>query len=100
MPSPSDTGMPLIEECTEILGRRPTYGEVEGFIDAKVMAEALKNAGAEPTRTGLIGAFESMTGYDAGGVVVSFGPGDHQGLDHVYLTRIENGKAVPIQSMK
>lgn len=100
MPSPSDTGIPMIKECTDILGRQPTYGEVEGFINAKIMVEALKNAGAEPTRKGLIGAFESLANHDAGGVAVSFGPGDHQGLDHVYLTIIENGKAIPVQSMK
>lgn len=96
VPSPFDTSISLVKECEESLGHKPTYGELEGYLDAKVMVAALEAAGKDLSRENFVQAFESMHSYNAGGVVVSYGPGDHQGMDKIFYTVIKGGKAVPV----
>jgi hypothetical protein len=43
---------------------------------------------------------DSMSNANFGGVTVSFGPKDHQGLDTVYITVIQNGTYKQIKSLK
>lgn len=84
--------------------RDPTYAaqrfsfiSLEGFVNAKVIVEALKRAGANPTRASLRQALESLRGFDLGiGASVTFGPERHQGLDSVYFTRVDQDRWVPI----
>lgn len=100
MPSPADGTVPVVKECTAALGRQPTYGELEGFVDAKVLVEALKKTGQNLTREAFEAAVEGMKEYDAGGLPISFGAGDHQGSDKVFFTKIESGKAVSIDKIQ
>ena len=67
------------------------YGFVslEGYLNAKVLHNALAGVQGEVTTATLKGAIESMAKYDAGGLEVSFGKDDHRGMDTVYLTRID-----------
>ena len=48
-----------------------SYSAIEGFIAGKVMAEALRRAGAHPTPASLIAAMEKMD-YDVGGFSIAF----------------------------
>lgn len=100
VPSPADKTVPIVKECAEALGHQPTYGELEGFLDAKVLVEGLRRTGSALTRDGFVSAMEAMAHYDAGGVVVKYGAGDHQGMDDICFTKIESGKAVPISKLK
>jgi hypothetical protein len=44
---------------------------------------------------------EKLDHFDLGiDVPVSFGPGQHQGLNRVYFTRVEGGRFVPIEDLK
>ncbi len=61
---------------------------LEAFIGAKVFAEAVRRAGPALTRESLMQALESMTAYDAGGYLLSFGRGDRHGSSHTELTAI------------
>lgn len=73
----------------------PSFGGLEGFVNAKVVVEALRLTGADPDRTKFIEALESIINFDAGlGVPISFAENKHQGLDKVFLTYIKNGKYV------
>ena len=73
------------------------FRSLEGFINAKVIVEALRRVGPNPTRPGLRAALESMRNVDIGiGAQLTFSPERHQGLDNVYFTRVENGRWVPI----
>jgi ABC-type branched-subunit amino acid transport system substrate-binding protein len=99
VPSPADQSVPIVKECTEVLGRQPTYSEMEGCLNAKVMVEGFKNAGRELTRQSFVAAMEGLTDYDAGGVKVQFGPGDHQGMPGIFFTKVQGGKAVTIQKL-
>ena len=66
---------------------------LEGFINARILIEALRRAGRDITREGFIRALESIREHYVGiGAVINFGPHDHQGIDKVYLTEVRNGK--------
>jgi len=67
----------------------------EGFVDAMVLVEAIKKAGKDLTRDGLVAALESMKDVDMGlgsQLKLSFGPEDHQGFSKVYPTVVQNGQ--------
>jgi branched-chain amino acid transport system substrate-binding protein len=77
--------------------QRYSFISLEGFINAKVVAEGLRRAGANPTRASLRQALESLRNLDLGiGAPLTFGAERHQGLDSVYFTRVESGRWVPI----
>lgn len=61
---------------------------LEGYTGAKLLVEGLRRAGPRPTRQGLVKALESMRPYDLGGLVINYGPEDHEGLDFVELSII------------
>ena len=74
-----------------------SFISLEGYINAKVVVEALRRAGANPTRVAFRQALESLKNFDLGiGAPLSFGPERHQGLDSVYFTRVDGERWVPI----
>lgn len=62
---------------------------LEGFAAAKVMVEALRRAGANPSRAKVQLALENMKNYDLGGLTISYSPDDHTGLDFSELSIID-----------
>ena len=66
----------------------PSYAAMEGMIAAKVMVEALKRAGDNPTPEKIVVALESFKNYDFGGFSVNFGPGNRTGSEFVDLSII------------
>ncbi|MFH1977655.1 MAG: ABC transporter substrate-binding protein [Pseudomonadota bacterium] len=72
---------------------RPSFVGLEGFINARVLVEGLQRAGADLTRDRFIQAIESIQDFTPGlDINISFSPSDHQGMDRVYFTRLENGQ--------
>ncbi|WP_334186418.1 ABC transporter substrate-binding protein [Noviherbaspirillum sp.] len=69
-------------------GATISYPSMEGFVNAKVLVEALRRAGKNPTRESFIKAMESMQRVDFGGLMVTYGPDDHTGSEYVELTMI------------
>src|SRR5262247_3529434 len=114
VPSYDDTSLPAVVEYRALMQRHaphvpealrdPKYApepqsfrSFEGFVNAKVIVEALRRAGANPTRASLRAGLESLKNVDLGiGAPLTFGPERHQGLDSVYFTRVENGRWVPV----
>jgi len=90
--------LPACEQYTRLLAQyypqdKPNFVSFEGFINARVLIEALRRAGRDITREGFIRALESIREHYVGiGAVISFGPRDHQGIDDVYLTEVSQGK--------
>jgi branched-chain amino acid transport system substrate-binding protein len=77
--------------------QRYSFISLEGFVNAKVIVEALQRTGPQPTRMAFRQALEAIRNLDLGiGAPLSFGPERHQGLDSVYFTRVEGGRWVPI----
>lgn len=73
----------------------PNFVGLEGYINARVLYEGLRRAGRNLTRQGFIRAIESIRDYDLGiDNSLSFSATDHQGLERVYFTRLENGRFV------
>jgi branched-chain amino acid transport system substrate-binding protein len=77
--------------------QRLSFIGLEGFVNAKVVVEALRRAGPQPTRAAFRQALESLRNFDLGiGAALTFGPERHQGLDSVYFTRVESERWVPV----
>ncbi|RLB82102.1 MAG: hypothetical protein DRH17_06920 [Deltaproteobacteria bacterium] len=90
--------LPATEQYSRLLTQyypqdEPNFVSFEGFINARILIEALRRAGRDITREGFIRALESIREHYVGiGAVINFGPRDHQGIDDVYLTEVRNGK--------
>ena len=56
---------------------------LEGYVNARVLAEGLRRAGANITRASLINALDSITSFNMGGMTVSFGAGNRNGGNFV-----------------
>ncbi len=90
--------LPATEQYSRLLAQyypkdQPNFVSFEGFMNAKVLIEALRRAGRDLSRGGFIRALESIREYYVGiGAVINFGPRDHQGMDDVYLTQVKNGQ--------
>jgi branched-chain amino acid transport system substrate-binding protein len=114
VPSYDDTALPGVAEYRALMERHnpmlpdalrdPNYAvqrlsfiSLEGFVNAKVIVEALRRASPQLTRASFRQALESMRNFDLGiGAMLTFGPERHQGLDSVYFTRVEGERWVPI----
>ena len=102
-PSASDTSYPAVREYRQLMKTffpetEPSQVSLEGFLNAKLLVEALKRSGNAPDRERLVSILEEMHEVDIGiGENVNFSPNDHQGLDRVYITRIEDGKIIYLQ---
>ena len=101
-PEVSDSNQELwgAREYVELLNRyypsdRPNFVSLEGYINAKVLVEGFKRAGRDLDRETFINAIESIQNLDLGiANLLSFSPSDHQGLERVYFTHLQNGKFV------
>jgi len=114
VPSYDETALPGVAEYRALMERHnpavpdtlrdPNYAvqrlsfiSLEGFVNAKVVVEALRRAGPQPTRAAFRQALESLRNFDLGiGAALTFGPERHQGLDSVYFTRVEGERWVPV----
>jgi ABC-type branched-subunit amino acid transport system substrate-binding protein len=100
-PPQANGGNTAAAEYVRLLARyfpsdTPSFVGLEGFLNAKIMVEALRRAGRQLTREGLISAIESIRDYELGpGMSITYGPGDRQGLERVYFTRLREGRFVP-----
>ncbi len=99
VPPPWETALiPAAEEYKTLLakyypGDQPNFVGFEGFVNAKVLVQALRRTGRDLTREKLIEAFEQLDFYSPGiGANINFSAENHQGLDQVYMTLVKNGK--------
>lgn len=98
------TDLPTIKLYRDALdkymsGTSPNFVSLEGFVDAMVMAQALRVAGHDLTREKFISALESLHKSDMGlghDFVLHYGPKDHKGFDSVYATVIRDGRPAVI----
>ncbi len=102
VPSPDHTNIPLVKEYLADLakaeaGAKPSYVSFEGYVTGRFLIAALEKAGKELNREALIDTIEGVSGLDLGGMKLSFSATNHQGSTVVFLTKVENGKAVQFQ---
>jgi branched-chain amino acid transport system substrate-binding protein len=97
-PGERNVGHPFVNEAS-VLARAKGIEELtpsmlEGFAGAKVLVEALRRVGANPTREKLQRTLENFRPYDLGGkLIIEFTSTNHTGLRYADLSIIAyNGK--------
>jgi len=114
VPSYEDTSIPGVREYRELMQQydpeppadlvteeytpfKHSFVSLEGFLDAKLMAEVLQRLGDRPSRDGLEQAVFTVRDVDLGiGELVSFRPDQRQGLQRVYYTMVDDGRFVTL----
>jgi branched-chain amino acid transport system substrate-binding protein len=95
-----DKHNPIVPEAVRDSGysaQRYSFISLEGYINARVIVEGLRRAGANLSRQTFRQALESLRGLDLGiGAPLTFTPERHQGLDSVYFTRVDGDRWVPV----
>jgi branched-chain amino acid transport system substrate-binding protein len=101
MPYPYSPNTPLAGEFLEAIKAvasankdiSANYSSMEGYVAAKVFAEALRRAGRGASREAFISAIESMQTYQMGGFSVNFSANQHTASKYVDLTVLtEDGR--------
>lgn len=93
VPFPYQPKLPVVREYQQLLkvhapGAEVNYTSFEEFLGAKVLVEALRRAGPNPTRGRVIKALESVQEFDLGGLVISYSPTNRVGSRSVEVTVI------------
>ena len=100
VPSPSDQSLPLVRDyqtdMRAIGATEFSYMSLEGYLNALVMVTALRRVGPDLTEDALINSLENLA-IDFRSFAIRFSPETRQGTHQVFLTKIEHGKAVPIE---
>ena len=94
VPFPRDGRIRIVTEYQEAFRAvapdlEPGFVSLEGYLTGRVAIEALRRAGADPTRKGFISALQEAGAIDLGGFELRYGPSDNQGSNRVYLTVID-----------
>ncbi len=66
-------------------GQEFSYGSLEGYITAKALVLALRQAGTNLTREGFVAALNNAS-FDMNGLKINYKPNNHQGLAFVDLS--------------
>ncbi|MBY6048492.1 ABC transporter substrate-binding protein [Vannielia litorea] len=93
VPFPWDGALPIVAEYQAAMtamdpAAHPGFVTLEGYLTGRVALRALEAAGPELTRERFLAALNGLGTFDLGGLAFTYGAGDNQGLDTVFLTRI------------
>ena len=93
VPFPWDADVPAVAQYQAALkavapDANPGFVTLEGYLTGRLALAALEAAGADLTRQSYLEALGGLQTLDFGGVTMTFGPDDNQGMDSVFLTRI------------
>lgn len=93
VPLPTDTNIPLIREYQRAMKAYQhdvplSFTSLEGYISGKLFASIARAVPGVLSRDTFIETMQQVGRFDLGGVVLQFGPNDHQGMDVIHLTRI------------
>jgi branched-chain amino acid transport system substrate-binding protein len=68
---------------------QPEFVSLEGYLVGRLTIAALEKTGPNPTREGLLQTIKATGKFDFGGLEMTFGPQDNEGLDKVFMTVIQ-----------
>jgi ABC-type branched-subunit amino acid transport system substrate-binding protein len=93
VPFPWDNSIPLVREYAVAMQtyQHDTplgFTSLEGYIAGRLFSAIAREVRGELTRESFIETMAEVGRFDLAGVVMEFGPDDHQGLDQVELTAI------------
>jgi ABC-type branched-subunit amino acid transport system substrate-binding protein len=105
VPFPWNGEIPVVADYQAALSayapdEEPGFVSLEGYLVGRLAVEALQRVEGQPTRKAFLDAIYNGGAFDFGGVTLTYGPGDNQGSDEVYLTVIEpDGTFKSVQSL-
>lgn len=93
VPFPWNSEIPLIRDYVMALDtyqheHTPDFTSLEGYIAGRLFTAIARKVQGELTREKFIKTMEEVGRFDLGGLVLQFGPQDHQGMDTILLTSI------------
>lgn len=93
VPYPRDTTIELIREYTEAMHKYQhdapiSFTSLEGYIAGKLFFQIGSAVPGELQREDFIATMEQVKNFDLGGIVLQFGPKDHQGMEDIFLTEL------------
>jgi branched-chain amino acid transport system substrate-binding protein len=94
VPFPWDTSLKVVGDYQAAIKARdpqlqPEFVSLEGYLVGRLVIAALEKAGPDVTREGLLKAIKDTGSFDLGGLAMTFGPDDNEGLDKVFMTVIQ-----------
>ncbi|MCV6592186.1 MAG: ABC transporter substrate-binding protein [Silicimonas sp.] len=101
VPYPWDTSLPVVDMYLKALKAvnetaEPGFVTLEGYLVGRVALRILDAAGPDADRAAFLAAMGTLGHFDIGGLTFTYGEGDNQGLDTVFLTRITDGGFEPV----
>ena len=95
VPFPWDASLKVIADYHAAIKAKdpkaePEFVSLEGYLVGRLTIAALDKAGPNPTRAGLLRAIKDTGKFDIGGLEMTFGPEDNEGLDKVFMTVIQS----------
>jgi ABC-type branched-subunit amino acid transport system substrate-binding protein len=105
VPFPMDTSVPLVANYHAALkaadpAAEPGFVSLEGYMVGTLVVQALEQQGDLVTRAGLLAAISEIGTFDLGGISLSYGRDDNQGMDQVFLTVIQaDGSIKPVDRL-
>ena len=94
MPSPYNASRAIAREFASAVAAannkevQANFSSMEGYVAARLFAEGLKRAGANPTRESLMAGLEGIGSQSLGGFAVSLSSTDHVASNFVELSRL------------
>lgn len=95
VPFHEDDSIPLVDSYHKALAKLDASAEsgfvsLEGYLVGRLFIEALERSGPLLDRDTFMDQFQqAAVSLDIGGVKLNYGPGDNQGMDHVYLSVLQ-----------
>ncbi|MEK1855186.1 MAG: ABC transporter substrate-binding protein [Phyllobacterium sp.] len=106
VPFPGDMSLPLVARYQKALKAANPDAQIgfvslEGYMVGRLVVEALEKVKGPVTRAGLLSTIKEVGTFDLGGITLSYGPDDNQGMNQVFLTVIQaDGSFRPIDRME
>lgn len=106
VPFPGDPMLPLVARYQKALKAANPDGlfdfvSLEGYMVGRLVVESLKKVKDPVTRAGLLSTIKEVGNFDLGGITLSYGPDDNQGMDQVFLTVIQaDGSLKPVDRLE
>lgn len=94
VPFPWDASLKVIADYHAAIKAKdpkaePEFVSLEGYLVGRLTIAALEKTGPNPTRADLLKAIKETGKFDIGGMEMTFGPQDNEGLDKVFMTVIQ-----------
>jgi branched-chain amino acid transport system substrate-binding protein len=106
VPFPGDMSIPLVARYQKALKAANPDAQIgfvslEGYMVGRLIIEALGKVKDPVTRAGLLSTIKEVGTFDLGGITLSYGPDDNQGMDQIFLTVIRaDGSFKPVDRLE